>query len=101
MLVAGLGASPGTVERRGAHPAARPTEGAELPAGEVLVAPMTTPDWVPTLRRAAAVVTDSGGMTCHAAIVSRELGVPCVVGTRDATPVLRDGERGHGRRRPG
>ncbi len=48
----------------------------------MLVAHMTTPDWVPLLRRAAAVVTDSGGMTCHAAIVSRELGIPCVVGTR-------------------
>jgi pyruvate,water dikinase len=53
---------------------------------------MTTPDWVPTMRRAAALVTDSGGLTCHAAIVSRELGVPCVVGTRRATEALRDGE---------
>jgi pyruvate,water dikinase len=53
---------------------------------------MTTPDWVPILRRAAALVTDGGGLTCHAAIVSREMGVPCVVGTRDATAVLHDGE---------
>ena len=53
---------------------------------------MTAPDWVPLMRRAAAIVTDSGGMTCHAAIVSRELGIPCVVGTGDATKVLRDGE---------
>ncbi|HEX5095105.1 MAG TPA: putative PEP-binding protein, partial [Acidimicrobiia bacterium] len=60
--------------------------------GEVLVAPMTNPDWVPVLRRAAALVTDSGGMTCHAAIVSRELGVPCVVGTRSATTALRNGQ---------
>ena len=52
---------------------------------------MTNPDWVPLLRRAAALVTDGGGMTCHAAIVSRELGVPCVVGTRNATRCLRDG----------
>jgi pyruvate,water dikinase len=58
----------------------------------VLVAPMTNPDWVPAIRRAAAVVTDAGGMTCHAAIVSRELGVPCVVGARTATTMLRDGE---------
>jgi len=53
---------------------------------------MTSPDWVPTMRRAAALVTDGGGMTCHAAIVTRELGVPCVVGARNATTVLRDGE---------
>jgi len=53
---------------------------------------MTAPDWVPLMRRAAGIVTDSGGMTCHAAIVSRELGIPCVVGTGDATTRLRDGE---------
>src|SRR4051812_49941238 len=53
---------------------------------------MTAPDWVPLMRRASAIVTDSGGMTCHAAIVSRELGIPCVVGTGDATEKLRDGE---------
>ena len=69
-----------------------PKDGHLLEAGEVLVAPMTNPDWVPTIRRAAAVVTDGGGMTCHAAIVSRELGVPCVVGARIATTTLRDGE---------
>ena len=69
-----------------------PDEGDRLQAGEILVAPMTSPDWVPTMRRAAALVTDGGGMTCHAAIVSRELGVPCVVGARTATTVLRDGE---------
>jgi pyruvate,water dikinase len=61
-------------------------------AGEVLVAPMTSPDWVPTIRRAAALVTDTGGVTSHAAIVSRELRIPCVVGTRTATQVLRAGE---------
>jgi len=64
----------------------------QLLAGEVLVTRMTSPDWVPTMRRAAALVTDGGGMTCHAAIVSRELRVPCVVGARTATSVLRDGE---------
>jgi pyruvate,water dikinase len=69
-----------------------PDQGDRLQSGEVLVAPMTSPDWVPTMRRAAAVVTDGGGMTCHAAIVSRELGVPAVVGARTATAVLRDGE---------
>ena len=53
---------------------------------------MTSPDWVPIMRRAAGVVTDSGGTTCHAAIVSRELGIPCVVGARTATQVLRTGD---------
>jgi pyruvate,water dikinase len=61
-------------------------------AGDVLVAHSTSPDWVPLLRRSAAVVTESGGTTCHAAIVSRELGVPCVVGVHDATRVLSDGD---------
>jgi pyruvate,water dikinase len=69
-----------------------PKQSAQLRDGEVLVAPMTNPDWVPAMRRASALVTDSGGMTCHAAIVSRELGVPAVVGTRTATTSLRDGE---------
>jgi pyruvate,water dikinase len=59
--------------------------------GDVLVAAMTDPDWEPVLRRAAAVVTDEGGRTCHAAIVSRELGIPCVVGTGEATRLLGDG----------
>ena len=61
-----------------------PDEGDRLLEGEILVAQMTNPDWLPTIRRAAALVTDTGGMTCHAAIVARELGVPCIVGTRTA-----------------
>ena len=60
--------------------------------GEVLVAAMTDPDWEPVMKRAAAIVTDRGGRTCHAAIVSRELGVPCVVGTERATATIADGE---------
>jgi pyruvate, water dikinase len=90
-LVTGLGASPGVVSGR-VRVLTKPEEGRHLRKGEILVAPMTSPDWVPTLRRAAAIITDSGGMTCHAAIVSRELRIPCVVGTRVATRVLRDGE---------
>lgn len=54
-------------------------------AGDVLVAEMTDPDWVPIMKIASAIVTDKGGRTCHAAIVSRELGIPCVVGTANAT----------------
>ncbi len=67
------------------------SDGARLQDGEVLVAQMTNPDWLPTMRRAAALVTDTGGMTCHAAIVARELGVPCIVGARTATTGLVDG----------
>jgi pyruvate,water dikinase len=91
VLLQGLAASAGTATGL-VRVLQSPKEGARLQAGEVLVAPMTNPDWVPTIRRAAAVVTDGGGMTCHAAIVSRELGVPCVVGARTATTTLRDGE---------
>ncbi len=67
----------------------------ELPSfqtGEVLVAEMTDPDWEPVLQRAAAVITDHGGRTCHAAIISRELGIPCVVGTGDASTKLVTGQ---------
>lgn len=90
-LVQGLGASPGVAAGR-VRVLASPAEGRQLQPGEVLVAEMTSPDWVPTMRRAAAIVTDRGGMTCHAAIVSRELRKPCVVGTRTATRTLRAGE---------
>jgi pyruvate, water dikinase len=92
VLVRGLGASPGRVSGK-VRVLRAPDEGARLEEGEILVAPMTTPDWVPYMRRAAAVVTDSGGMTSHAAIVSRELGVPCIVGTRTGTSKLEDGRQ--------
>jgi pyruvate, water dikinase len=91
ILLRGLGAAPGRAD----GPARLLTsleEAGRLNQGDVLVTHMTSPDWVPLMRRAAAIVTDSGGMTCHAAIVSRELGIPCVVGTGDATKKLRDGE---------
>ncbi len=90
-LVRGLAAAPG----RAVGPArvvGSLDAGGALDEHDVLVAPMTAPDWVPLMRRAAALVTDSGGMTCHAAIVARELGIPCVVGTGNAPQVLRDGE---------
>ena len=57
-------------------------------AGDVLVAEMTTPDFVPAMKRASAIITERGGRTCHAAIVSRELGIPCVVGASDAIKIL-------------
>ena len=65
---------------------------AQFKEGEVLVADKTDPDWEPIMKKAAAIVTNRGGRTCHAAIVSRELGVPAVVGTRTGTEVLRNGQ---------
>jgi pyruvate, water dikinase len=91
LLVQGLAASAGQASGI-VRVLQSPDDGERLQPGEVLVAPMTSPDWVPTMRRAAAIVTDGGGMTCHAAIVSRELRLPAVVGARNATSVLRDGE---------
>jgi pyruvate, water dikinase len=67
-------------------------EGSRFEPGAVLVTGMTDPDWVPIMKRAAAIVTDHGGRTAHAAIVSRELGVPAIVGTGDATQVLSDAQ---------
>jgi len=60
--------------------------------GEVLVTKMTDPDWVPIMKKASAIITESGGRTCHAAIVSRELGIPCVVGAVGARNILKDGD---------
>ena len=61
-------------------------------AGEVLVTDKTDPDWEPTMKKASAIVTNRGGRTCHAAIVSRELGIPAIVGTENATQVLENGQ---------
>lgn len=91
VLVTGLGASAGTAT--GAVRVLTDVSQRDLlQPGEVLVAPMTSPDWMSAMRKAAALVTDGGGITCHAAIVSRELGVPCVVGAGEATTTLKDGE---------
>ncbi|GAA0292555.1 pyruvate, water dikinase [Halarchaeum salinum] len=88
-LVSGLGASPGI-----ASGAARIVGGLDqldkVGQGDVIVTSMTTPDMVPAMKRASGIVTDEGGMTSHAAIVSRELGVPAVLGTETATQVLSD-----------
>ena len=89
-ILQGFGASPGI-----SHGIVRILTGAKdmekLRPGEILVTTMTTPDMVPAMAHAAGIITDEGGMTCHAAIVSRELGVPCVVGTRTATQALTEG----------
>lgn len=90
VLVRGLPAAPGTATGA-VRILQHPEQGTGLRDGEILVAPMTNPDWLPTIRRAAALVTETGGMTCHAAIVARELGVPCIVGARTAIDTLADG----------
>ncbi len=91
ILVSGAAASPGV-----AHGPVKivpdPSQIDKVLNGDVLVAEMTTPDFVPAMKRAAAIVTDRGGRTAHAAIVSRELGIPCVVGTEKATATLKDGQ---------
>jgi pyruvate,water dikinase len=73
------------------HVLADPDRLAEFKAGDVLVTSMTDPAWEPIMKRAAAIVTDRGGRTCHSAIISRELGLPCIVGTGNATQVLQSG----------
>lgn len=90
-LVVGIGASPG-VATGPVRVLLDPVDAVELLDGEVLVAPGTRPEWMPAMRRAAAIVTDTGGMASHAAIVARELGLPCVVGTGTATAGLVDGD---------
>ncbi len=64
----------------------------KIEKGDILVTSMTTPDMVPAMQKAGAIVTNEGGMTCHAAIVSREMGTPCIVGTEHATDVLKDNQ---------
>lgn len=90
VLLQGQGASPGLVTGvvKIVH---NQKELSKVKKGDILVAKMTSPDYVPAMKQAAAIVTDEGGITSHAAIVSRELGVPCVVGTKMATQKLKDG----------
>lgn len=94
VIVKGLPASPGLVSGR-THVILDPSHIDEFKEGEILVTEMTAPDWVPAMKKAKAIVTDSGGMTCHASIVSRELGIPCIVGTKSrgeaATTTVPDG----------
>ncbi|MBN1160584.1 MAG: phosphoenolpyruvate synthase [Dehalococcoidales bacterium] len=91
VLLSGAPASPGV-----AHGPVKivpdPSQIDKVLEGDILVAEMTTPDFVPAMKRAAAIVTDRGGRTAHAAIVSRELGIPCVVGCEKATATLKDGQ---------
>jgi len=91
VLVSGAPASPGVATGRvQIVPDASQID--KVKEGDILVAEMTTPDFVPAMKRAAAIVTDRGGRTAHAAIVSRELGIPCVVGTGNSMAILKDGQ---------
>ena len=101
IILEGLGASPGVASGK-VKIVLSMGELDKVLEGDILVTKMTTPDMVPAMKRSAAIVTDEGGLTCHAAIVSRELGTPAVVGTREATKILQDGavitvdgEKGH------
>ena len=89
VLVRGLGASPGIATGL-VKIVLDIDELDKIEEGDVMVTTMTTPDMVPAMRRASGIVTDEGGVTCHASIISRELGIPCVVGTGDATTTLKE-----------
>jgi pyruvate,water dikinase len=91
VLVEGSPASPG-VEAGPVKIVMDASEIGKVETGDILVTEMTTPDFVPAMKRAAGIITDRGGRTAHAAIVSRELGIPCVVGTGNASKVLRNGQ---------
>ena len=94
VVVKGLAASPGKAAGH-ARVILDPEKIGEFKEGEILVTEMTAPDWVPAMKKAKAIVTDSGGTTCHASIVSRELGIPCIVGTKSrgtaATEAIKNG----------
>ncbi len=90
VILQGQSASPGIVTGV-VKIVENPKKLSKVKKGDILVAQMTSPDFVPAMKLAAAIVTDRGGITSHAAIVSRELGIPCVVGTEEATKILKDG----------
>lgn len=90
-ILRGLGSSPGVaVGRVRIIKSLKDIEKVEK--GDILVTKMTSPDLVPTMSKCSAIITDEGGMNCHASIVAREMGIPCIVGTKNATLVLKDGE---------
>ncbi|MDG5761672.1 phosphoenolpyruvate synthase [Natronococcus sp. A-GB1] len=91
VIVDGLGSSPGTVSGA-ARIVKKLDDLAKVGEGDIIVTEMTMPDMVPAMKRASGIITDEGGMTSHAAIVSRELGVPAIVGTTNATTTLEDGQ---------
>lgn len=90
-ILQGYGASPGIVTGKVCI-VMDVRETSKVQEGDIMVATMTNPDMVPAMKKVAGIITDEGGMTCHAAIVSRELGTPAVVGTKKATTLLKDGQ---------
>ncbi len=90
-IVRGLGASPGVASGK-VKTIKDLTELSKIEKGDVLVTRMTSPDYVPAMKKAVAIVTDEGGITSHASIVSRELGIPCIVGSEKATQFMHDGD---------
>jgi phosphohistidine swiveling domain-containing protein len=91
-MIKGQTACPGQVSGR-VRLILRRNEMENMKEGEILVTTMTTPDFLPAMKKAAAFVTDEGGITCHAAIIAREMHKPCVIGTKVATKALQDGDR--------
>jgi pyruvate,water dikinase len=92
VVVQGLPASPGIYAGKGKVAITTDDAARLIKKGDILITKMTAPDWVPYMRVAGAIVTDDGGMTCHAAIVSRELGIPCIVGTENGSKILKSGQ---------
>ena len=90
-LLKGFTASPGKVKGV-VRVVMGETHFSKFNEGEILVAPMTRPEYLPLMKKALAIITDEGGLTSHAAIIARELKVPCLIGTKIATKVLKDGD---------
>jgi len=89
--ISGVCANPGTIIGK-VKVLNRPEQADKISKGDILVTGMTTPEYIIAMRKASAIITNEGGITCHAAIVSRELGIPCIVGTKVATSVLKDND---------
>ena len=92
IILKGIPASAGVVKGK-VRIILDPSDNSKMKKGDILVTEMTNPLFVPAIQKAKAIVTDVGGMLSHAAIVSRELGIPCVVNTKKATKVLKDGQK--------
>lgn len=91
ILVRGRGSSPGIAMGRAKIVFSPEEAGKKIRNGNILVTSMTNPDFTPFMKKAAAIITNSGGVLSHAAIVAREFGIPCVTGTENATRKLKDG----------